>query len=59
MGAVKRGHPSRNLSERLKVIAVAYPEALKEKFADRLVSVMLFGSVVREEATSCSDITSW
>ncbi|MDR5695721.1 MAG: nucleotidyltransferase domain-containing protein [Armatimonadota bacterium] len=56
---MKTGHPSRNLSERLKAIAVAYPEALKEKFADRLVSVVLFGSAAREEATSCSDITSW
>ncbi|MDQ7849174.1 MAG: nucleotidyltransferase domain-containing protein [Armatimonadota bacterium] len=56
MGAVRRELSSRELSERLKVIAETYSEALKEGFADRLISVALFGSLARGEATPSSDI---
>lgn len=44
------------LSETLRKIAIAYVEALKGALAHRLVSVVLFGSVARGEATPFSDI---
>lgn len=44
------------LNERLRRLATAYMEALRKVMGDRLVSVVLFGSVARGEATPFSDI---
>lgn len=44
------------LNETLRKLSIAYAEALKAALADRLVSVVLFGSVARGEATAFSDI---
>ena len=51
-------HPSERdaISIRLKSFARAYVDALKETLGDNLISVVLYGSVAREEATAYSDI---
>ena len=45
-----------SLNARLQHLAREYTEALKETLGDRLVSVVLFGSVARGEAGPTSDI---
>ena len=45
-----------SLNARLQHLAREYVEALKETLGDRLVSVVLFGSVARSEAGPTSDI---
>jgi hypothetical protein len=45
-----------SLSTRLRRLADDYAEALRGLFRERLVSVVLFGSVARGEATPYSDI---
>lgn len=47
---------SQTLSKTLQKVAMAYTETLKSALTDRLVSVVLFGSVARGEATPFSDI---
>ena len=47
---------SQTLSKTLQKVAMAYAETLKSALTDRLVSVVLFGSVARGEATPFSDI---
>ena len=44
------------LNGMLKKLATAYTETLRKALGDRLVSVVLFGSVARGEATPFSDI---
>lgn len=44
------------LNEALKGVAIAYTEVLRKALGDRLISVVLFGSVARGEATPFSDI---
>lgn len=46
----------RTLNLHLRELAHRYAEALKQTLGDQLVSVVLFGSVARSEATSHSDI---
>jgi predicted nucleotidyltransferase len=46
----------RNVSRVLRALAEDYAAALQEVLGDRLVSVVLFGSVARGQATASSDI---
>ncbi len=46
----------KRLSEELKRLARQYAELLRDRLGDRLVSVVLFGSVARGEAGPYSDI---
>jgi predicted nucleotidyltransferase len=45
-----------NVSRKLRALAEEYAAALREVLGDRLVSVVLFGSVARGQATASSDI---
>lgn len=45
-----------DLNERLRRISQTYAQALEESLGERLVSVVLFGSVARAEANPFSDI---
>ncbi len=54
---MQRSEPgSMELNETLKELAIAYAEVLKEQLGESLVTVVLFGSVARGEASSHSDI---
>lgn len=44
------------LNAALRELAVDYTEALKEQWGESLVSVVLFGSTARGEATPHSDV---
>lgn len=48
--------PGESLSHRLRALAEDYAEALRRSLGERLVAVVLFGSVARGEATRTSDV---